>query len=236
MEPPDDDHRVAGLGKFPSLSLTNSRSFTYCIKELRVCIQFFQRINILFTGFFIGSSLKNDSQRRVSGQLGILRPAGKSLHVPHDDGSLPPAADSLHLRVIRLAEYDDLPPLPAGVANDLMDAGDPGTGRVYDLAAFFLQRLAFAERNAVRADDDPRALRHVLDAPGRGKPHRRELFHDVAVMDELPQTPARPFPLQRLARHAHGAVNAEAEARAFCCDDRHAPASSPKRRAMSPQI
>ena len=141
--------------------------------------------------------------------------------VRQHDSAGTPAANAPNLRVLRVADNNDLPPFFGFLTNDLMDALDQRTGRVNHSGAAIFQLGIYRAGNAVGTDNDPLPLRQLRNLLDDRKPFFLQRGHGVAVVDQLTETPARAGS-KRFLRHADRPLYAEAESRAagqniLCC-------------------
>ena len=100
-------------------------------------------------------------------------------------GAKPEQADDL--RVVRGAEQDDRVALVDELQELPLLLDDPGAGAVDDLEAALVRPLHDVRSDAVRADDDRRAVIDVVEGLDRPDAHRLEVRDDALVVDDLAQ-------------------------------------------------
>ncbi len=106
--------------------------------------------------------LKDNGEGQIAVFLVPLEPRAQFVRAGKDQRALPPAADGNDLRVLARADDDRDAALGGGFFYELVDVGDLGTGGVCDVRCALRENVIFAFRDAVGADDDLRALRHIL--------------------------------------------------------------------------
>ena len=128
--------------------------------------------------------------------------------------------------MIGVADHYDLPPFFRLLPHNGMNAFNERTRSVNDVRMTGAQLFIHRSRYAVGADDDPLPLRQLRRAFDDGKSLFLQRGNGVAVMNQLAETAARTV-LQRILRHADGALHAETEPGAAGKNvRRHAPYSS----------
>ena len=123
------------------------------------------------------------------------------------------ARGALDLFVALVADEQDLE-VVAGEAHGLaVHLGHERAGRVDRLQTAIGCRVHDRRRDAVRAEDDVRALGHLVDLVDEDRARRLELGHDVDVVhDLLAHVDRRAVVLERLLDGDDGAVDAGAVA------------------------
>ncbi len=123
------------------------------------------------------------------------------------------AGGALDLFVALVADEQDLEVVAREAHGLAVHLGDERAGRVDRLQAAIGCRVHDRRRHAVRAEDDVRALGHLVDLVDEDRALLLELGHDVDVVhDLLAHVDRRAVALERLLDGDHGAVDAGAVA------------------------
>src|SRR5687767_11989334 len=116
------------------------------------------------------------------------------------------------LGVAGMADQDDFR-APLMVAHDFhVHFGDERASGVEDAKTSALRFLLYPTRDAVRAEDDGRALRDLIQLVDEYRAFGAQIFHDKSIMHDLvAHIDRRPEKLERTLNDLDGAVDTRAK-------------------------
>ena len=123
------------------------------------------------------------------------------------------AAGALDLLVVLMADQHHVKAIAGGLLRLQVDLGHEGAGGVDDAEPLGVRLRPHLGGDAVGAEDEPGALRHLRDAIDEDGAALLELPHDVAVMNDLVKgVDGRFLPAEDFIEDIVGADDAGAEA------------------------